>query len=217
MKISKTIYVFVLLVCEILFFATESYALKYYSYQSGNWNGANIWTTDSTGTTLIGSATPVSGDIICVLTGRTINVTANIVTTGHVITVNIGAVLNLADKTITPIILNGKGRIRTSRVGSGVALLPSITGGNFLSLNGGTVEYYASSGNFYIDDNIAAYCNLVINLNSVTQVMTIRRSLSIYGSCTVQKGTMQINDGTTVKRTITIGTNLLVEVNGKII
>ena len=216
MKFPKAIYVFAAVVCVLFIYPSQVFATKYYTYQSGNWNDANIWTTDSTGTTLVNSATPASNDIVCILTGRTISVSANITTTNHNITINIGAVLNLADKTITPVNLNGKGRIRTNRVGSGVALLPKITGGNFLTLNGGTVEYFTISGNFYIDDSIASYCNLIINLGSVGQVMTIRRNLSIYGALIVQTGTLQINDATTVKRTITVRGNLTVEMNGKI-
>ncbi|MCX6279172.1 MAG: hypothetical protein NT004_13910 [Bacteroidetes bacterium] len=219
MKFSTAIFAYVTLGAAILFFNTEGFAIKLYSYQSGNWNGSNVWTTDSTGTTLTGSATPGNSDIVCVLTGRTITATGTIASTGLTITINIGAVLNLADKTVTnPIILNGKGRIRTSRVSSTpfFALLPTITGGTFLTLNGGTVEYYAASGNFSIDGNVATYCNLVINLGLVTQIMTISRNLNIYGSLTIQKGILQINNTSTTKRIITVGGNLTVEASGKI-
>ncbi|MDP1622169.1 MAG: T9SS type A sorting domain-containing protein [Bacteroidales bacterium] len=216
MRFSKAIYAFVCLVIVILTFNPQGFATKYYSYQSGNWTGTNVWTTDSTGTTLIGSVTPSSNDFVCILTGRTIFATANIATLNHTITINIGAVLEMGSWSITPITLNGKGRIRTSRVSSGVALLPAIIGGNFLSLTGGTVEYYPASGSFYIDDNVASYCNLIINLGSVSQVMTIRRNLSIYGSLTVQRGTLQINDATNAKRTITVDGNLTVDANATI-
>ncbi len=216
MKFSKAIYTITIIACSLLMVNSEGFATKYYSYQSGNWKDSNIWTTDSTGTTLVGSSTPASNDIVCILTGRIITVSENIATTNHAITINIGAVLDMVDKTITSITLNGNGRIRTSRVSNSVALLPKITGGNFLTLNGGTVEYFALSGNFYIDDSIASYCNLIVNLGAVSQVMTIRRNLNIYGSLTVQTGTLQINDATTVKRIITIGRNLAVDVTGRI-
>ncbi len=218
MRLSTALCAFVALVSTTFIFLPQGFAVKYYSYQSGNWSGTNVWTIDSTGTTLTGSATPASFDIICILTGRTIIVTANIATTGHAITINVGATLDMVDKTIPAITLNGKGRIRTSRVSASpfVALLPSISGGNFLAANGGTVEYYPATGSFYIDDNIASYCNLVINLGNVSQVMTVRRNLAIYGNFTLTRGTFQINDATATKRTITIGGNLLVEANGKI-
>jgi len=216
LRLSSVVWSGVLLVCAMIINLPAGYAVKYYSYQSGNWNAANIWTTDSTGTTLINSATPASNDIICVLTGRTITVTANITTTGHTITVNIGATLDLTDRTVTAIVLNGNGKVRTKRVSSGVALLPTISGGTFMGISGGTVEYYATTGSFYIDDNVASYCNLLINLGSTSQVITIRRNLTINGSLTIMKGTMRINDATTVKRNIAIVRNLVVESSGSI-
>ncbi len=220
-KFSIAIYTFVTLVSVLLIFSSEGFATKYYSYQSGNWSGTNIWTTDSTGTTLIGSATPASNDFVCILTGRTITVSANISTTGHTITINLGAVLNLATYTIPAITLNGKGRIRTSRVSGSYWKMPIINGGTFLALNGGTVEYYATTGSFYIDNAIAAYSNLFINLGSVSQVMTIGTlpdtNLMVYDSLMIQKGTFQINDATNARRiVVTVGKNLSVESTGKI-
>jgi fibronectin-binding autotransporter adhesin len=215
-KISKAIFQFLFGFSALILFNSGLFATKFYSYQSGNWNGANVWTTDSTGSTLVGSAIPASNDFVCILTGRVITVTANIYTTGHVVTVTVGAVLDLVDKTIPTIILNGNGLIRTSRVNAGVAVLPTISAGTFLSLEGGTVEYYAATGSFYIDDNIATYCNLNINLGSVGQVMTVRRNLNIFGSMTITEGTFQINDASTTKRTIVINGNLTVESSGKI-
>ena len=210
---SFTYYFPVFILCLLV---TDGYAKSWFSYQSGNWNGSNIWTTDSTGTTLVGSGTPANNDLVYILTGRIILASANISTTGLTITINAGATFDLATRTIPAIILNGQGLFRVSRVSSGVAVLPTINSGNFLSGTGGTVEYYATSGSFYIDDNRPVYKNLVINLGSVSQVMTTRRDLTIYGNMTVKVGTFQINDATTVKRTIVINGNLAVQANGKI-
>ncbi|HNY03666.1 MAG TPA: hypothetical protein PKG48_13800, partial [Bacteroidales bacterium] len=197
----------------LIFFLSshEGLATKYYSYQSGYWNGSNVWTTDSTGTTLVGSATPVSNDIVCILTGRTITASANITTTGHTLTIEAGAYFDLQTYTFTSVILNGQGKIRTART-----TLPTISSGTFLGLNGGTVEFYAASGSFSIDPNVATYCHLLINLGSVTQVVTVARSLTLYGSLTIQKGTFQIGDATTNRRSITVGQNVTVGSNGKI-
>lgn len=200
----------------IILCSQSARAVKLYSYQSGNWNGTNVWTTDSTGSTLIGSATPASNDIVNILTGRTITVTANVATTGHTVTILVGAVLDLSTYSFTSVILNGQGKIRTSRVVSGVAKLPTISSGSFLLLNGGTVEYYASSGNFYIDDNIANYGHLLINLGSTAQVMTVRRDITVYGNMTINQGTFQINDATNAKRTLFVGADLTVASAGRI-
>ncbi|MCX6266897.1 MAG: hypothetical protein NTW16_06000, partial [Bacteroidetes bacterium] len=216
-KNTKAIVCCIFFIAGFLFSATFVNAKKLYSYQSGTWTGANVWTTDSTGTTLVGSATPVSNDIVCVLTGRTITSTANITTTGHVIYVTVGATLDLASYSLTTITLNGSGLIRTSRVNAGIAVFPTVTAGNFLSVEGGTVEYYPASGNFLIDSNTPAYCNLVINLGSVTQVMTVTRNLTVFGSMTIRRGTFQINDASTVKRTIRINNHFTVEASGKVI
>ncbi|MEI7662216.1 MAG: hypothetical protein WCK34_08460, partial [Bacteroidota bacterium] len=218
---SKAGIVPILLFITLLFGGERLCAAKYYSYQSGDWSGmANIWTTDSTGSTLVGPSIPVfvNNDVICLLTGRTITLNTNVTTTGHAITIIVGAVLDMGLNTFTQAItLNGNGLIRTSRVTAGVAVFPAITAGSFLAIKGGTVEYYVPSGNFYIDDTRPAYCNLVINLGSVGQVMTVRRNLTLYGSLTVTRGTVQLNDASNVKRTIIIDADLTVGANGKII
>lgn len=209
-------FLFALLPLFIAIIPHQLHAKSLFSYQSGNWNGTNVWTTDSTGTTLVNSATPATGDKVYVLLGRTITLSANVNTTGHTVTINTGATLDLANYSLTSIILNGTGLLRTRRVSSSVALLPTITSGTFLGVEGGTVEYYITSGNAYIDDNIATYYNLVINLASTTQVLTIRRNCTVYGNLWVQSGTFQINDATTTRRIISITGNLTVDAGGKI-
>ncbi len=220
-KITKAILSALLLFIALVFYNPALFATKYYSYQSGNWSGmSNVWTTDSTGSTLAGPALPtfVNSDVICVLTGRTITLNANVTTTGHVVTIVIGAILDLGQYTFTnAITLNGNGLLRTSRVSGGIATFPAITAGNFLAIDGGTVEYYPSSGNFYIDDSRATYCNLVINLGTASQVMTVRRNLTIYGSMSVKVGTFQINDATNAKRSIIVNSNFTVESSGKVL
>ncbi|MFZ4522397.1 MAG: hypothetical protein ACOYNC_11870 [Bacteroidales bacterium] len=217
---TKAIISYLLFVLALILLNSELFAAKYYSYQSGNWSGTSyVWTTDSTGSTLVGPALPVfaNNDIICILTGRYITLNANVTTTGHVITIVVGAVLDLGLNTFTQTItLNGNGIMRTSRVSAGIATFPVVTGGSFLTIEGGTVEYYPTTGSFYIDDARATYCNLIINLSLVSQVMTVRRNLTIYGSFTVRRGTFQINDATTTKRTIIVNGNVTVDANGKI-
>ncbi|MEI6682762.1 MAG: T9SS type A sorting domain-containing protein [Bacteroidota bacterium] len=209
-----------LLLSVVLFIHSNLSASKYYSYQSGNWSGmANVWTTDSTGSTLAGPSSPVfvNNDIICILTGRTITLNASVTTTGHVVTIVVGAVLDLGLNTFTQsIVLNGNGLIRSGRVTGGIAVFPTIASGNFLSLKGGTVEYYPATGSFYIDDNRPAYNNLVINLGSVNQVMTVRRNLTIFGSLTIKTGTFQVNDATNAKRAIVVNADFIVYGTGKV-
>ena len=201
----------------LLFSASGASAKKLYSYQSGNWGGTNIWTTDSTGTTLVGSSTPVAADIVHVLTGRTILLTANVTVSGLVIYISIGATLDMAAFGFTnSIYLNGNGLLRTSKSGT-TGLLPTITGGTFLTYEGGTVEYYAATGNLTLDGtSTATYCNLVFTLGGNSQIITVIRNLTIYGYLTVQSGTFQINDASTTKRTITVNGNFTVGAAGKV-
>ncbi len=215
-NISKATTSLLVVAFFFLLFSPHSLATKYYSYQSGTWAGTNIWTTDSTGSTLLNSGTPVNNDIVCILTGRTITASANISTSGLVITIAIGATLDLASRTIPAITLNGTGLLRSSRVNSGIAVLPTITAGNFFSATGGTVEYYPTTGSFYIDDARGTYFNLWINLAATSQVMTVRRNLVIYGDMEIIRGTFQINGTGTTKLTMQINGDLAVKSNGKI-
>jgi fibronectin-binding autotransporter adhesin len=210
-EITNAVYTCLILVFYIGLFLPRSYATSYFSYQSGNWNGTNIWTTDSTGTTLVNSATPANNDKVYVLTGRTITASANITTTGHTVTINIGAVLNLGTYTLTAITLNGTGLLRINRT-----TLPVINGGTFLSAGGGTVEYYTSSGSFDIDPSRPTYNNLKINLGATSQVITVAQNLTMYGSLTITRGTFQINNTSTTKRTIIVSNDLVVASTGKI-
>ena len=220
MKFSKAIYALIALSFVILFYSPAGFATKYYSYQSGNWNDALVWTTDSTGTTYVnaGGTIPVANDNVCILTGRTVIASQNIAGAGYIITINVGAILDLVSRSFGTgtITLNGKGRIRTSLISSSVAKLPSISGGTFLGIGGGTVEYYPNAGSCYIDDNIATYGSLIINMNTAAQIMVVRRNVTVYRSATITRGICQINDASTTKRTITVGGNLTVDANGKI-
>jgi fibronectin-binding autotransporter adhesin len=205
------------LILIFCFPVSKSFATTWFSYQSGNWNGTNIWTTDSTGTTLVGNGTPASNDAVYILTGRTIVASATISTTGNTITINAGAIFDLGSNTIPAITLNGQGKFRVSRVSSGVIVMPTITAGNFLTSTGGTVEYYGATGTFYIDDSRPSYKNLIVNLGAASAIMITRRNLTIYGNMTISVGVFQINDATnSAKRTIYINGNLTVQVNGKI-
>ncbi len=67
-----------------------------YSYQSGNWDDPNTWTTDPSGRTWTNARVPsMSGaDRVTILNGRTISISANAKKTSS-LTLNAGGVLNL--------------------------------------------------------------------------------------------------------------------------
>ncbi len=218
----KAIFSGFVFIALIFLFAPGVSAKKLYSYQSGIWsNATTVWTTDSTGTTLVGSSAPATGDIICLLTGRTITVSGNISTTGHIIYITVGATLdmgiyNITPTTTTPLTLNGNGLLKSGKSG-GVSILSTYVSGTFLSIEGGTVEYYAASGNISLDNTTTAtYCNLVLNTGAATQILTVTRDMSVFGSLRITKGIFQINDATTTKRKIVVNSNLTVDLNGKI-
>ena len=59
---------------SVIFFigANSAKAADYYSYQSGDWADPLNWTTDPSGTTLVGSSVPGATDNVTLLNGRTI-------------------------------------------------------------------------------------------------------------------------------------------------
>lgn len=132
-------------------------AVNYYSYQSGDWGDPFIWTTDPSGTTLVGSATPGAADDIFILNGR--NITTAIARTVVSSTILGGGSLDLGAVTGHALgIVTGQGLLRIS---SNVFPLGNFT--NFVSSTGGTIEYYDFGGAGTNLPNQNTYNNLIIS------------------------------------------------------
>src|SRR5262245_27421190 len=128
-----------LILCAVFSFfsaVTPTFAANYYTYinggNSGNWNDPNIWTTDPSGVTLVGSAVPASGDQVVILNGYTVTLTDNVAETALRITIQNGGTLDLSTYTLgAPVAsLSGGG---TLKIKSGY--FPTVTTNNFQNSN----------------------------------------------------------------------------------
>ncbi len=179
----------------------------YYSYQSGAWNNPVTWTTDPSGTLSVNPKVPVETDRVVILNGRTVNTTAN----GEKVlslVINEGGTLDLASftsQTFTEI--RGKGLLRLS-----TAAFPSGDWSNFVSEEGGTVEYY-NSGNFNFSQLV--YNNLIINLSTGAITATLAGNMTINGDLTVTSGNLQINNTQNIGRNLDIAGDVLIASAGR--
>ncbi len=142
-------------------------AINLYTYTnagtSGAWNDPETWTTDPTGTTSVGSVVPGNNDVVTILNGFTVFLTANVPATGLQIFVNNGGVLDFNTHTFATIsTLSGSGTIR---IKSGY--FPTVTSNAFVNsyAAGATVNYYDFTGSIPTGIN---YPNLVLSNSTGT-------------------------------------------------
>ena len=155
-----------------------------YSYQSGDWHNPNTWTTDPSGNTLVSPMIPQSGDQVVILNGRTVVDAANADTVGS-LTINQGGTLDLGstiNHSFGPV--SGKGLLRLSSVN-----IPSANYNNFVSEDGGTIEYYSTgSGTQVLASSLNTYNNLIIsNSTSTANTIAVNHNIDINGSLTISK------------------------------
>jgi fibronectin-binding autotransporter adhesin len=186
-------YLLSILCAALVFFSdlSSASAANFYTYVnggiSGNWNDPNTWTTDPTGVTLVGSAVPASGDLVTILNGYTVTLTADVLETALRITIQNGGTLDLSTFTLgAPVAtLSGAG---TLRIKSGY--FPTVTTNNFQNsfAAGATVEYYDFTGVVPVSIN---YPNLVFTnttgaANTITVSNAAAYTLRIYGNLTTR-------------------------------
>jgi len=191
------------IVCVILLVGSAGRVCgaTYYTYQTGNWNNPNTWTTDPGGTTLDGPAVPANGDIIQILSGRTVTLTANVTQTGLSISINGGGIIDMSTFTFATLAsLSGQGVLKLSS-----ASFPAVTANTFVTTGGGTVEY--NTGISLTAATQTTYNNLTIN-TSGTVIQA--GNLSLNGNLLVKQGTFQINDNTPNIRQLTVNGNVTV-------
>lgn len=187
-------------ICMLVCSTSAIAQTTYYSFQSGSLNAANIWTTDPSGSLLIGSATPGSADHIVVLNGRTITITQNNRTFASV-EIKDGGTLNVASTT---------GHNFTTLLGQGVlrlesATLPAGTLTSFLAAGNGTVEF-AGSANFAIPSGITSLNNLTI---SGSGTKSLNHNITVFSDFTVNGGRFVLGN-TNAARTLQIDGDLIV-------
>ena len=180
----------------------------YYSYQSGSWGTAATWTTDPSGTLSVNPGIPGPMDRVVILNGRTVTTSSGYTVLSTQIndggTLDIGntAGHNLGD-------VRGMGRLRLSTM-----TFPAGIFTGFVSINGGSVEYYDISGTFVQTD----YNNLILQKttnSAANYTMTAGTNLIINGDLTLNRvqgsGTVALTVGNSATvRNIIINGDLLV-------
>ena len=203
------------LITIVLFVFMSQYSLakRLFSFSgSGNWNTANTWTTDASGTTLVSPSVPAINDTVTVLNGKTVIVSANILTNNLSVILNAGSVLDLQTSAFVNDLsqLRGSGRLRLSSVN-----FPNAATNTFVNIGGGTTEYCNTASFTFPTQTI--YNNLELNLSSVVIIATQSTNLTLNGNLNVTRGTFRINDNlSTVKLNTIISGSVNVMVNGRI-
>jgi hypothetical protein len=179
----------------------------YYSYQSGPWNDPVTWTTDPSGTLSVNPKVPVETDRVVILNGRTVTTTANGENVLSLV-INEGGTLDLGTFTSqTFTVIRGKGLLRLS-----TATYPSGDWSNFVSEEGGTIEYY-NSGNFNFSQLV--YNNLIINLSTGAVTATLAGNMTINGDLTVTSGNFQVNNTVSTGRNLDIAGDVFIASIGR--
>ncbi len=186
-----------------------------YSYQSGDWNNTNTWTTDPGGTTLVGSQVPGNGDIVVILTSRTVTLTSDVASTGLDITINSGGILEQGTFRFTNSLtaLRGEGFLRLQSVN-----FPTATTNTFVAAGGGTTDYYGFTGTIAQTQ----YNNLKIQKtdnNATNYVVSLGADITINGDFDINRaqgsGTITVAIGNNATaRNISIAGDLTVSSGG---
>jgi len=179
---------------------TAGYPPKtFFSYQTGNWNDPATWTSDPGGTTWNNIGTPTTdGDVVVILSGRTVTLTADVTTTNLELNINAGGILDMASYRFTNTLteFNGDGTLKLASVN-----FPVATTNTFVNAGGGITEYY-NAANFTLPVAQTTYNTLRINAPGVTA--TQLHNLTLNGDLHVMRGTFRINDNTAARRELTI-------------
>jgi hypothetical protein len=200
---SKQLSLFILLATGLLLFSFSGVqATTYYSYVSGDWNSAETWTTDPSGTlSPSSSGVPGSGDEAVILSGRIVTLSSNVETNN--ITIMAGGILNLGSYKLagsTGGTLKGQGTLRTSDTSFNATFATAEA--TFFEANGGTMEFNFT-GDIVLDSGLKKYNNLTINLATAGSIATFSgdidpdtRRLTIFGNLNILKGTFRIGSNT---------------------
>jgi hypothetical protein len=182
----------------------------YFSYQTGDWNTASTWTSDPGGTTQVGSTIPGAGDVVVILSGRTVTLPTNITTANLEVNINEGGILDMSTFSFTSSFaeLNGQGTLRLASTN-----FPAATINNFVNNGGGTTEYYNTS-DFTLPLTQLTYNHLKINAPSF--IATQLNNITINGNLNVTAGTFRINDNSANRRQLTINGNITVDAGAQL-
>jgi fibronectin-binding autotransporter adhesin len=191
----------------------------FYSYQTGSWTNLNTWTTDPSGSTLIGSAIPGSGDQVYILNGRNVTIPASGVSVASLNIAN-GGILSVGTTnghTFGPI--SGEGLLQLSTV-----TIPTGNYTQFVSTSGGTIEYVdLPAGTNVLSNTLGTYNNLLVSsTNSTNFTLAQDHNLTINGNFGISKsstgvptytiGNSATNRSLTISGNTTIGSGTVLNV-----
>ncbi len=189
----------------------------WYSYETGDFNNPYTWTLDPSGTTYDNGLlqTPQSGEEIVILNGFTVTSNVNnisLITT----TIEAGGILDMSTTTGNDLgVITGQGLLRVNGVE-----LPAGTYADFVSTDGGTIEYYDTGG--VLPTGQVEYNHLKMTNSSGSATFVLTSDLTVNGNFSISSvtdagnTTWQINDASDVQRTITLYGNFTVAANGSI-
>lgn len=181
--------------------ATFSAIPVLYSVADGPWNVANTWSTTSGGTPGNGG-TPGSGTIVNIVDNHAVTTTAS--ASAGSLYIESGSVLDLGtitghnfaalpDRNVT-----GGGMLRLASSG----YFPQGDFGDFIGINGGTVEYYTTTTNITIPTtssgiglSLSTYKNLKLSPSTGYNITLPLTNLTIYGNLTIAGSGSGANDG----------------------
>jgi hypothetical protein len=155
----------------------------FYSYQSGDWNNANTWTTDPSGSTLVSPMVPGAGNQVVILNGRSVSTAISRTVAG--LTINQGGTVDLGATTGHDFgNISGQGTLRLS-----TSTLPTGIFTNFVSEDGGTVEFYnLPTGTHTIASSFTTFNNVIISNSTANNfVLNFNHNLTINGFLNMTK------------------------------
>ena len=189
---------------------TQAASTTYYSYQDGNWEDANTWTTDPSGFTQIPVGGQIPGDFgtVTILNGRTVTIPSSDVDAKFAVSTIIedGGILDITSTTGHDFgVVSGQGTFAMEAV--------TFPTGNFTALrgsSGGTIEFKNVGGT--LPSSVATFWNLKISNNTgSSNTIILDHNTSVNNNLEVTNTgagglTLQVGN-TTTPRTIDIQGN----------
>ncbi len=170
----------------------------YYSYEgatTNEWHDPEIWTKDDGGDYVNpDDAIPSDGDIVIIKDNMNVVLTEDVTVADLVIKVESGSSLTIGTHKFTAGIakLEGKGKVRISH-----SYFPSVTTNNFITEEGGTVEYYNFSGE--LPTSPTEYNHLLLNTtNDDDNNFILDNNLTLHGNLTLTRSSTSGSTGFTI-------------------
>ncbi|NEN23179.1 T9SS type A sorting domain-containing protein [Cryomorpha ignava] len=186
----------------------------WYAYQTGNWNNPTTWTLDGSAAPAYvnpGNAIPAIGDNVYIGSGRKVTISGSFPIYGALKVFGTLDVAAAPAPTFSSI--DGNGLIRCSGNG-GSGNFPIGNSTAFAdAANGGTAEFYGNGG--FTQNTDVLVNKLKINFGLSTDVITLSANLTHNGLFEINKGTLEVNNGS---NSLTVNSNgrVLVESQGRI-